>query len=109
MMPTTPDSKHGRRSGGPRTRHGKSKSSLNSQKHLIFINRVLPEEEIAASFLNDQIQAELNLQGTLEASIGQALVLNQLQAARIEDFAVQEVIKARTLSGLDIDDPKYSP
>jgi len=108
-MTATSDFKVCRRSGGPRTPHGKSKSSLNSQKHLIFINRVLPEEEIAASFLYDQIQAEFNLQGTLELSIGQALVLNQLQASRIEEFAVQEVIKARRLPGLDVNDPKYSP
>jgi len=104
----TPKSKPRRRSGGPRTAHGKSKSSQNSRKHLIFVNRVLPEEENAASLLNDQIQAEFRLEGAMELSIGHALVQNELQAARIEKFAVQEAIKARMLAGLDIDDQRSS-
>jgi len=44
----------------------------------------------------------------MELSIGHALVQNELQAARIEKFAVQEAIKARMLAGLDIDDQRSS-
>jgi hypothetical protein len=104
----TLESKPRRGSGGPRTAHGKSKSSQNSRKHLIFVDRVLPEEESAASLLNDEIQAEFRLEGAMELRIGRALVQNELQAARIEKFAVQEAIKARMLAGLDIDDQRSS-
>jgi len=97
-----------RRSGGPRTAHGKSKSSQNSRKHLIFVDRVLPEEENAASLLNDEIQAEFHLEGAMELRIGRALVLNELQADRVEKFAMQELLKAQRLVGLDVDDRRGS-
>jgi hypothetical protein len=44
----------------------------------------------------------------MELRIGHALVQNELQAARIEKFAVQEAIKAGMLAGLDVDDQRYS-
>ena len=93
--------RHG--SGGPRTAHGKSKSSQNSRKHLIFIDRVLPEEENAASSLYEEIRAEFDLEGPMELRIGRDLVQNELQAGRIEKFAVQEWIKAATLASADFD------
>jgi len=67
------------------------------------VNRVLPEEEDAASLLSHQIQAEFQLDGAMELSIGRSLVQNELQAARIEKFAVQELIKAGMLAALDVD------
>jgi len=66
------------------------------------VDRVLPEEEDAASLLSHQIQAEFHLDGAMELSIGRALVQNELQAARIEKFAVQELIKAGMLAALDV-------
>ncbi len=90
-----------RRSGGPRTAHGKSKSAQNSRKHLIFIDRVLPEEENAASSLYDEIRTEFRLEGAMELRIGRDLVQNELQAGRIEKFAVQEWINARMQARLD--------
>lgn len=93
-----------RRSGGPRTAHGKSKSSQNSRTHMIFIGEVLPEEENGASLLYDGIRAELRLEGPMELRICRELVQNDLQARRIEKFAVQEAIKARTLALLDVDE-----
>ena len=89
--------------GGPRTAHGKSKSAQNSRKHLIFIDRVLPEEENAASSLYDEIRTEFRLEGAMELRIGRDLVQNELQAGRIEKFAVQEWIKAGTLALADFD------
>ena len=86
---STLESKTRRRSGGPRTAHGKSKSSQNSRTHMIFIDEVLPEEENAASLLDDEIRAELRLEGPVELRIGRELVQNELQARRIEKFAVQ--------------------
>jgi hypothetical protein len=100
---STLKSKPRRGAGGPRTAHGKSKSSKNSQKHLIFIDRVLPEEENAASSLYDEIRAEFDLEGPMELRIGRDLVQNELQAGRIERFAVQEWIKAATLAPADFD------
>ena len=105
---STSESKSHRGSGGPRTPYGKSKSSQNSRKHLIFVDRVPPEEENAASLLNDEIQAEFRLEGAMELRIGRALVLSELQADRIEKFAVQELIKAQRLVGLDVDDQRFS-
>jgi hypothetical protein len=105
---STLKSKPRRGSGGPRSAHGKSKSSQNSRKHLIFIDRVLPEEENAASLLYDEIQTEFRLQGATELRIGRDLVQNELQAGRIEKFAVQESKKARTLALFDLDDSRYS-
>ncbi len=105
---STSESKPRRGSGGPRTPYGKSKSSQNSRKHLIFMDRVLPEEEDAASLLNDEIQAEFHLEGAIEHRIGRALVLNELQTDRIEKFAVQELIKAQMLVGLNVDDRRGS-
>jgi hypothetical protein len=75
---STLKSKPRRGAGGPRTAHGKSKSSKNSQKHLIFIDRVLPEEENAASSLYDEIRAEFDLEGPMELRIGRDLVQNEL-------------------------------
>ena len=100
---STLKSKPRRGAGGPRTAHGKSKSSQNSRKHLIFIDRVLPEEENAASSLYDEIRAEFGLEGPMELRIGRDLVQNELQAGRIEKFAVQEWIKAGTLALADFD------
>ena len=100
---STLKSKPRRGAGGPRTAHGKSKSSQNSRKHLIFIDRVLPEEENAASSLYDEIRAEFGLEGPVELRIGRDLVQNELQAGRIEKFAVQEWIKAGTLARADFD------
>jgi hypothetical protein len=102
---STLESKTRRRSGGPRTAHGKSKSSQNSRKHLIFIDRVLPEEEAAAALLGAEIRAELRLEGPMELSIGRELVKTELQARRIDRFAVQEWTKARMLALInDADD-----
>jgi hypothetical protein len=95
-------------SGGPRTPYGKSKSSQNSRKHLIFVDQVLPGEENAASLLNDEIKAEFHLEGAMELRIGRALVLNELQTDRIERFAMQELLKAQRLVGLDVDDRRAS-
>jgi hypothetical protein len=89
--------------GGPRTAHGKSKSSQNSRKHLIFIDRVLPEEENAAASLYDEIQTEFRLEGAMELRIGRDLVQNELQAGRVENFALQALKKARMLAHFDLD------
>jgi hypothetical protein len=89
--------------GGPRTAHGKSKFSQNSRKHLIFIDRVLPEEENAASSLYDEIRTEFRLEGAVELRIGRDLVQNELQAGRIENFALQALKKARMLARFDLD------
>jgi hypothetical protein len=94
---STLESKPRRGSGGPRTPCGKSKSSQNARKHLIFVDRVFPQEENAASLLYDEIRAEFSLEGAMELRIGRDLVQNELQATRIENFALQESIKAKTL------------
>ena len=101
---STLKSKPRRGAGGPRTAHGKSKSSQNSRKHLIFIDRVLPEEENAASSLYDEIRTEFRLEGAMELRIGRDLVQNALQAGRVENFALQALKKARMLAHLDLDE-----
>jgi hypothetical protein len=89
--------------GGPRTVHGKSKSSRNSLKHGIFVDRVLPHEEAAAAVLNDALQAEFHLRGAVELKIGRDLVQNELEASRIESFALQQFQRARLLSKLSVE------
>ena len=105
---STSESKSRRRSGGPRTAHGKSKSSQNSRKHLIFVNIVLPEEENAASLLYDEIRTEFRLEGAMELRLCRELVQNDLQARRIERFAVQESVKAQMLALVNVDDRRHS-
>jgi hypothetical protein len=90
-------------SGGPRTVHGKAKSSQNSLKHGIFANRVLPHEVDAAIVLNDAVQAEFRLSGPAELKIGWELVQNELEASRIESFALQQFKRARLLSNLSVE------
>lgn len=94
----TPKSTIRRGSGGPRTARGKSKSSQNSRTHSIFVDRVLPEEETGAALLYAEIQTEFRLEGATELRIGRELVQNELQARRIEQFAVQEAITAKRLA-----------
>lgn len=105
---STLEPKPRRRSGGPRTAHGKSKSSQNSRTHMIFVDEVLPEEESAASLLYDEIRSEFRLEGAMELGIGRELVQSELQARRIEKFAVQESIKARMLACCNVDDRRRS-
>jgi hypothetical protein len=93
-----PKSSTRRGSSGPRTPRGKSKSSQNSRTHSIFVDRVLREEETAAALLYAEIQTEFRLEGATELRIGRELVQNELQARRIEQFAVQESIKAKRLA-----------
>jgi hypothetical protein len=64
---------------------------------------VLPEEENAASLLCDEIRTEFRLEGAMELRIGRDLVQNELQAGRIENFALQELKKARMLARFDLD------
>jgi hypothetical protein len=88
------------RSGGPRTAHGKARSSQNSSKHKIFVAHVLPEEEKDAILLFTQIRKELRLNGPLELRIGRDLVQNELESRRIERFAAQQSLKAQHLADL---------
>lgn len=75
---------------------------------MIFVDAVLPEEENAASLLFDEIRSELRMQGPMELRICRDLMQNELQARRIEKFAVQESIKARMLACCNVDDRSRS-
>jgi hypothetical protein len=90
----SPNNPSGPGSGGPRTPAGKRRSAQNASKHKIFAGRILPEEQKEAMKLFAQFQEDLQPECSLENEIISDLVLNRLQARRIDKHFVYEVRKA---------------
>lgn len=81
--------------GGPRTPEGKRRSAQNASKHKIFAGRILPEEKTEAFKLFTQFQEDLGPQSSLEFEFVGDIVLNRMQARRIDKYLVHEVDRAR--------------
>jgi hypothetical protein len=84
------------KSTGPRSAHGKARSSQNAVKHKILVGRILPEEKKQAALLLGAFQQELQSQGGLELEIVADIVLNRLQKHRIDKYAASEFEKSKT-------------
>lgn len=96
--------------GGPRTPAEKRRSAQNASKHKIFAGRILPDEEKDAFRLFTQFQKDLRPQSSLELEFIGDLVLNRLQARRIDKYLVHEVELARVptiLEDLERLDARY--
>ena len=53
--------------------------------------------------LDHEIRAELHLQGAMEFKIGRDLVQNELEAGRVDNYAVQQFMRAQILARLDVE------